>query len=145
MLYIDVAFVGNDSLKELTIPASVKWVVWSSFNGVALEKITFEGNAPQFLNGRHGLVDANLTINRNTEVYRYSNTVGWDNDNWKNGAAISGTLGKEYKSIHVIENGDPPVVEASAVKVSQDAVSVKAGESATVIATVEPDNAADKL
>ena len=136
MLFLDQASFSQTGLKDITIPSSVKAVGTDALYYVS-NSITFEGNAPEVLYAD----DGSLSVYGDVVVNCYSNTTGWDqfslyrltDQGW-----VTST------DINIIQNGEPPVVEATSVSVSPASVTLDEGGSATVTATVEPSDATDK-
>ncbi|WP_346662451.1 S-layer homology domain-containing protein [uncultured Merdimonas sp.] len=136
LLFLDQASFSQTGLKDITIPSSVKAVGTDALYYVS-NSITFEGNAPEVLYAD----DGSLSVYGDVVVNCYSNTTGWDqfslyrltDQGW-----VTST------DINIIQNGEPPVVEATSVSVSPASVTLDEGGSATVTATVEPSDATDK-
>lgn len=136
LLFLDQASFSQTGLKDITIPSSVKAVGTDALYYVS-NSITFEGNAPEVLYAD----DGSLSVYGDVVVNCYSNTTGWDqfslyrltDQGW-----VTST------DINIIQNGEPPVVEATSVSVSPASVTLDIGGSATVTATVEPSDATDK-
>lgn len=126
MLFLDQAAFYGTGLEDITVPSSVLGVGESALYGVKLNSIVFEGNAPEVL------YNSFLNLWSNTVINCYSNTTGWNTENWTS------------LNLNVIQNGEPPVVEATSVSVSPASVTLDEGGSATVTATVEPSDATDK-
>lgn len=93
----DNGHIPPSALKQLTIPASVEQVGISAFDAVNLTDITFEGNAPEILYTSE-MTGYSLELYNNPIIHVYSNTTGWDADNWK------------VLNLDIIPNGEPPVV-----------------------------------
>lgn len=136
LLFLDQASFSQTGLKDITIPSSVKAVGTDALYYVS-NSITFEGNAPEVLYAD----DGSLSVYGDVVVNCYSNTTGWDqfslyrltDQGW-----VTST------DINIIQNGEPPVVEATSVSVSPASVTLDIGGSATVTATVEPSNTTNK-
>lgn len=126
LLFVDADAFRATSLTEITVPSSVLGVGSGAFYGNSTQSITFEGNAPQVLYSDSLYVFDGAVINC------YSNTTGWNTENWTS------------LNLNIIQNGEPPVVEATSVSVSPASVTLDEGGSATVTATVEPSDATDK-
>lgn len=126
LLFIDTSAFRATGLTEITVPSSVLGVGFGAFYGPSTKSITFEGNAPQVL------YSDNLYVFDGAVINCYSNTTGWNTENWTS------------LNLNVIQNGEPPIVEATSVSVSPASVTLDEGGSATVTATVEPSDATDK-
>ena len=130
------AFRSCISLKEVVVPASVEKIASDAFMGnpssdTGLNRITFEGNAPEILYG------SNLNSLSGVEINIYPNTIGWDGDIWKD------------LNIKVISDEpdvpEPPVVvEPTGISLDTDYVELEIGEDTLVTATVEPADATYK-
>lgn len=123
------AFSECASLKELTLPASLRDIGKSALDRNHFTNLTFKGSAPQIMQ-TNDIVGYTLDLEDDVVINVYSNTVGWDADNWKG------------LNINVIQNGNP--IETTAVKVNPTSISLKKGNTAAVTVTVEPSNAANK-
>ena len=71
-------FRGASALKKLVIPASVNAIGDFAFHSaVALESVTFLGDAPQLTEGVFGYPNSE-TVSPNLVIYYNPNTNGWD-------------------------------------------------------------------
>ena len=77
------AFVSNPSLKEIVIPKTVEFVTEMDFNMCSgLEKIMFEGDAPDTFEYSDELAGVVNPIDLNFTVYYHQGAIGFTSPTW---------------------------------------------------------------
>ncbi|MBN2652801.1 MAG: leucine-rich repeat domain-containing protein [Spirochaetales bacterium] len=74
----------ENSFKSIVIPASLEKIGSWSIGSYSLVSVTFEGNAPIFYDTSGAFVSPPIYFDlKNSVVYYYKGTTGWDNKLWK--------------------------------------------------------------
>lgn len=125
-----MAFNSCDKLNTIVIPSLVNKVARNAFyrantEGIGIEKIIFEGNAPEILYTSDE-VGYSMSGLDGVSVKIYPEATGWDAEVWSN---------LDISIIKFVEN----------LYLNEDAIEIVEGSTYELIATVEPEDAEGEL